>query len=242
MCVCVSGVYRRWRHHADNVEVSAVCRGTADSHSDGNYVSGSSRLLVQQKAFGQLSMNVQEQRSEDNVMPSNRQVHRESNEYASIWEWPLPNTPAIACDSTLPVGCSGTNRPDYEMTGSRDIHGYYGTYETRQINSSTLELSCRRVEHPYQHPGTPSSGRRCIVKDDILGDKSAGKPRYFELNVGLAQGSSSGCVVDAVASGMTGDGTGQIMSVHTARMPCYSQQYIMAKPSQESKSSLSILN
>jgi hypothetical protein len=176
------------------------------------------------------------------MMPSNRQVHRESNEYASIWEWPLPNAPASATgDAMMQAGFSGTNRGECELPGSKDIHGYYGTYETRQFNS-TAELSCRRVEHPYQHPGTPSSGRRCIVKDDVSSDKQAGRQRYFELNTnlnGLDNSSLTGCTVDVMSGAQSGGITGPVMmAVHGGRMPCYTQQYdIMANQPSATKPS-----
>ena len=153
-----------------------------DGRSEGNYAigGGSSRVLVQQKTFGQLSINA----PGDNFM---RQLHRESNEYASIWEWPLPNAPQItstavtAGDAALihassSVGC-GNSRTVVGDCESRDTHGYYGTYETQQFVSSSEQSSYRRVEHPYQHPGTPSSSRQCFVKDDVTG-----RQRYFEVN------------------------------------------------------------
>ena len=178
---------RRWRRQAEDSCDMPGGGGRlqlgVDGRSEGNYAigAGSSRVLVQQKTFGQLSINA----PGDNLM---RQIHRESNEYASIWEWPLPNAPQITSaavsagdvallHASTSVGC-GNNRTvgECEQSVSRDAHGYYGTYETQQFVSSS-EQSYRRVEHPYQHPGTPSTSRQCFVKDDVTG-----RTRYFEIS------------------------------------------------------------
>lgn len=86
---------------------------------------------------------------------SRLQQHRESNEYASIWEWPLPSVPqqSIGVDSLHGCGGGGGGVGDGGYTV--DAHGYYGTYQTRQLADAGARqdgTSANETDHAYQRP------------------------------------------------------------------------------------------
>lgn len=228
--------------------------GTGTNRDVGTYSTGggTSRLLVQHKSFGGSPQTTASTALFDQYRPGGSlgglidrpgdgryplQIHRESNEYASIWEWP-----PIPGDQSLPAGTSavaGDERGGARATTDSpppplpsQSHGYYGTYETRQQQqqqqqqrqlSSDVELqqasSCRRIEHPYQYPLSETPSGPAAFPD------SASR-RYYALHGAAGTryyGSDAQIATDKTTAGcFSGGGDSSSCSTSLATAPAMS--------------------
>jgi hypothetical protein len=179
VCLC-----RRRRRHADRSDV--IGSGVAAAVDDENGYN-SSRLIFAQKSAGGGGGGgaVQSSVVGRNANAADRNAFRydrESNEYASIWEWPLPNTPVPGVGSVgsgdqdsgvFTAAEGGGKQHRVGLSSSSQVGGYYCGAPSSSVSGGALEAGCggaRRAaggpyrapsiadaEHPYQRPVTPTN-------------------------------------------------------------------------------------